>query len=393
MNLLTYEWRKLAGMPALWAFAALCFLFNCVLLYATMWTCRSFNEGSAIASRLGQRVDADFIAGFARLPPAETPEERKEQDKLLDFLRQMDDPLERYDSAAIRQSYAGFLGVSPLPAALMDWKLQHVALRAEHFARTGAAMDFFAGPVTLEANTVIYRYFFKALLSEGVVLGVLSMLFLLDYERNSRTSAAVCACRKGRKLWRTKVLAGVTAALALYLLLAVFSFAAFFALWDWSGVWDASMASQFNTGIFNHSDLSYDGYRPFLPWADFTAGSYLLAAAALGAALTAVFTLLTAISGLLIGNAYASALAMVIFVAGNWAVWYTSYMQGCWAVFAPLSFFPASLWDQTLGWFTDGGIIYFIPWQETFVTALWLVLGGGGTALALRRFDGKDVQI
>ena len=153
------------------------------------------------------------------------------------------------------------------------------------------------------------------------------------------------------------------------------------------------MASQFNTGIFGQSDINYDSSRPFIPWADFTAGSYLLAVIALGAALTAVFTLLTAILGVLIGNAYASALAMVIFVIASWAVWYTSYMQGCWAVFAPLSFLPASLWDQTLGWFTDGGIMYFIPWQETVTTALWLVLGGGGTALALRRFNRKDVRI
>lgn len=393
MILLKYEWRKLAGMPALWAAAALCVLFNCVLLYATRWTCRDFNEGSAIAARLGQRVDGDFIAAFAQLPPADDPDRQEDREELLDFLRQMDDPLARYDGAAVRRAYAGFLSASPLPAALMDWKLQKAALRAEHFAQTGAAMDFFAGPVTMEANGVIYKIFFKALLSEGVVLGVLSMLFLLDYERGSRTTAAVCSSRVGRKLWRTKVLAGMSAALALYLLLAVLSFAAFFALWDWSGVWDASMASQFNTGIFQQSDINYDASRPFLPWADFTAGSYLLAVISLGAALTAVFTLLAAVFGTLLGNTYASALAMVIFIIASWSVWYTSYMQGCWAVFMPLSFFPASLWDQTLGWFTDGGIMYFIPWQETFVTVLWLALGGGGAALALRRFNRKDVRI
>lgn len=389
MNLLKYEWRKLAGMPGLWVFLALCLLFNCFLLYATKWTCREFNEGSAIAAQLGQRVDGEFIAGFARLPQAEEPEGREE---LLEFLRQMENTLARYDSGSVRQSYAAFLQDFPLSAGLMDWKLRQAARRAEHFAQTGAAMDFFAGPVTEEANSVLYKIFFKAILSEGIILGVLSMLFLLDYERANRTTAAICSARVGRTLWRTKVFAGVTAALALYLLLAVLSFAAYFALWDWSGVWGASMASQFNTGIFSQSDFGYDGSRPFIPWADFTAGSYLLAVMALGAALTAVFTLLAAICGVLLRNAYASALAIVIFVIASWAAWYTSYMQGCWAVFAPLSFLPASLWDQTLGWFTDGGIMYFIPWQETAVTALWLVLGGGGTALALKRFARKDVQ-
>ena len=80
-------------------------------------------------------------------------------------------------------------------------------------------------------------------------------------------------------------------------------------------------------------------------------------------------------------------------MVGGWAVWYTSYLQGCWAVFMPLSFLPTSLWDQTLGWFTEGGIMYFVPWQETVTTVIWLLLGGGGAALALRRFDRKDVKV
>lgn len=387
MTLLKYEWRKLAGMPALWAFLALCVAFNGFLLLATKWTCREFNEGSAAAAQLGQRVDEAFVEGFAQLPWTE------EKEELLDFLRQMDNTLEHYDSEGQRWMYGELLRDSALSAALMDRKLQQAAERAEHLSETGAAMDFFAGPVTEEANGVLYKIFFKALLTEGILLGILVMLSLMEHERVSRTTAVVCSSRVGRRLWRTKVLAGVTAALVLYLLLVVVSFAAYFALWDWSGVWGASMASQFNTGIFHESKFSYDTYRPFLPWADFTAGCYLLAVIVLGAALVVVFTLLAGICGVLVGNAYASAVGLVILVVGGWAIWYTSYMQGCWTVFMPLSFLPTSLWDQTLGWFTEGGILYFVPWQETVTTAMWLLLGGGGTALALRRFERKDVKV
>ncbi len=387
MTLLKYEWRKLAGTPALWVFLALCVAFNGFLLLAAKWTCRQFNEGSAAAARLGQRVGEACVEGFAQVSWTEGKEE------LLEFLRQMDNTLEHYDSNGQRQMYGEFLQDAPLSAALMDRKLQQVAERAEHLAETGAAMDFFAGPVTEEANGVLYKIFFKALLTEGILLGILAMLSLMEHEQVSRTAAAVCSSRVGRRLWRTKVLAGVTAALAVYLLLVAVSFAVYFALWDWSGVWGASMASQFNTGIFHESTYNYDAYRPFLPWADFTAGSYLLAVAALGAALVVVFALLAGICGLLVGNAYASAVGLVILVVGGWAVWYTGYMQGCWAVFMPLSFLPTSLWDQTLGWFTEGGIMYFIPWQETVTTAVWLLLGGGGAMLALSRFNRKDVKV
>ncbi len=387
MTLLKYEWRKLAGTPALWAFLALCFLFNCFLLFASLWTCRTFNEGSAIAAQLGQRVDADFVEGLAQLPQTE------EHLKLLDFLRKMDNPLEHYDSSTQRQMYGRLLQDAPLAASLMDWKLRQAARRAEHLAETGSALDFFAGPATEEANGILYRLFFKALLTEGILLGVLVMLSLTDHERVHRTTAAVCSSLVCRRLWRIKTLAGVAAALALYLILAAASFAAYFALWDYSGVWGASMASQFNTGIFHESKFSYDTYRPFLPWADFTAGSYLLATTALGAGLVAVFTLLAAACGTLVRNAYASAVGLAVLTAGSWGIWYASYLRGCWAVFVPLSFLPVSLWDQTLGWFTEGGILYFIPWQETVTAVVWLLLGGGGMHLALKRFNRKDVEV
>lgn len=393
MSLLRYEWRKLAGMPALWAFLALCLLFNGFLLLASRWTCLAFNEGGAIAARLGQRVDEDFVEGFARLPRTEDPDEREEREALLAALRMLEDPLARYDGRSLRQLYAATLQGSPWAAALMEGKLRLAERRAEHLGRTGAAMDFFAGPATEAANAFLYKVFFKALLTEGILLGVLAILSLLDHERVNRTTAALCASRTGRRLWRTKAAAGVSAALALYLLLAAASFALYFALWDYTGLWGASMASQFNAGIWSKSDIQYETSRPFLPWADFTALTYLLSAVGLGAALTAVFTLLAAVCGLLAGNVYLAAVAMVLLVMSSWAAWYAGYMAGNWAFFVPLSFSPASLWDQTLGWFTEGGILYFIPWQETAVTALWLLLGGTGTALALRRFDRRDVQV
>ena len=87
MTLLKYEWRKLAGTPALWAFLALCVAFNGFLLLATKWSCREFNEGSAVAAQLGQRVDDAFVEGFAQLSWT------GDQEELLEFLRVSSSPI------------------------------------------------------------------------------------------------------------------------------------------------------------------------------------------------------------------------------------------------------------------------------------------------------------
>lgn len=118
-------------------------------------------------------------------------------------------------------------------------------------------MDWYSGPITHYVHQFLYGTLMRAVLTEGAVLGMLSMLFLLGYENQQRTAAGVYASRTGRKLCRWKVLAGITWALAVYLLLAAVTLGIFLLFWDWSGVWGGSVSGQFNYII----DLFYP--RPF----------------------------------------------------------------------------------------------------------------------------------
>ena len=65
MTLLGYEWRKLARMPALWVFVALCLLFNIFYVSSAGYNRRFVNETSQTAARLGSRVDAAFLEGLS----------------------------------------------------------------------------------------------------------------------------------------------------------------------------------------------------------------------------------------------------------------------------------------------------------------------------------------
>ena len=82
----------------------------------------------------------------------------------------------------------------------------------------------------------------------------------------------------GRNMVRGKIVAAVTAGVALYLLLTGLTLGIYFAQWDYSGLWSASVSSQFNflTDVMVR--------RPFFTWADFTVAQYLVACLALGAA-------------------------------------------------------------------------------------------------------------
>ena len=380
MRLLRYEWGKLARLPALWGVLALCLAFNCLLIGSGDRWRWEWNETAAMTGGLSQRVDGDFLDGLGRRPQSDY------RDYLLSAAEGMTDIYADYDLKSLSYFYNSYVKSSPTAAVLMECKYERLAERIAHLSETGAVMDWYGGPITHNVHQFLYGTLMRAVLTEGAVLGMLSMLYLLGYENQQRTVAGVYASRTGRKLCRCKVLAGITWALTVYLLLAAVTLGIFLLFWDWSGVWGGSVSGQFNYII----DLFYP--RPFFTWTDFTVGGYLAAAVGLGGLLTVVFALLAAVCGTLVQNIYLSALALTLLLCGGAAAQALCAQAGLWMGYALLTFQPVSVWLYINGWFTELGLNAFIPWQETVSTGLGLAVCGLGTALVLRHFGRKDVM-
>lgn len=379
MTLVAWEWRKLVRLPALWGFLVLCLAFNGLLLWEEDSLRQPFNEASAIAEVLGQRVDGTFLDGLERLPRTEYG------DLVLSAAREMTDIFEDYDTRDLAGLYEGVVKDSPAAVRLMSWKYTLLAERAAHLSGTGAAMDLYAGPVTHDAHQFLYDTLFRAVVTESLLVGMLSMLYLLGFEGQRRTVSLICASRSGRKLYGKKVLAGLTAAVFLYILLAAVTLGVYFCLWDYGGVWGGSVSSQFNY----LTDMLFR--RPFLTWGDFTVGGYLAAELTLGALLTADFALLVAVCGLLLRNVYASALVLAVVCFGGVGLTAMLAQMGLWCGYFASLVHPACVWLGIGGWFTELGLSGAAPWQETVSTGLDLLTFGLGTALSLRLFRRKDI--
>lgn len=379
MTLAAWEWRKLVRLPALWGFLALCLTFNGLLLWEEDSLRQPFNETSAIAEELGQRVDGAFLEGLEDLPRTEYG------DLVLAAAREMTDIFEDYDTRDLAGLYGGVVKSSPAAVRLMKWKYALMAERVKHLGETGAAMDLYAGPVSHDAHQFLYDTLFRAVVTESLLLGMLSMLYLLGFEGQRRTVSLVCASRTGRRLYGKKVLAGLTAAVFLYALLAAVTLGVYFCLWDYGGVWGASVSSQFNY----LTDMLFR--RPFLTWGDFTVGGYLAAELTLGALLTAAFALLAAVCNLLLRNAYAAALMLAVVCFGGVGLTAGLAQAGLWIGYFVSLVHPACVWLGLGGWFTELGLSGAVPWQETVSTGLDLLVFGLGTVLALRLFRRKDI--
>ena len=380
MRLMAYEWRKLLRLPALWAFLGLCLAFNGLLIGSLSPYDRAlFNDTSADAALLGQRADEDFLAGLDVLPATE------HRELLRRSVTGLEDIFETYDTGKLSDFYAGVVEKSPRAVAWMTWKYGLLADRVEHLAQTDAALDLYAGPATHGSHQFLFGTLFRAVLGESAVLAMLGTLYLSGYEGMHRMEGVAYTSRIGRRLRRVKVLAALPASAVFYGLLALGTLAPYFLLYDYSGIWSASVSSQFNY----YSDMLF--VRPFLTWGDFTVAGYLAAALVLGAVLAAVFSLLASVCGTLVRSPYLAALVLGILCFGGLGLLSAFGELGWWAVYLIACFQPVMLWLSCSAWFTELGLTAVFPWQETIAAGLNLLLWGGGALLALRRFDRKDV--
>jgi hypothetical protein len=382
MSLAVYEWRKLFRLPALWVFLALSLLFNALLICTlSEWDRAFFNETSADAALLGQRVDQAFCDGLEELPETEN------RALLLQSVTDLEDSFETYDTGILKEFYTDVVKASPTAASWMAWKYDALSERVEHLARTDDGMDLYAGPVTQGSHQFLFGTLMRAIVGEAAVAAMLGTLYLLGYEGMHRTESLACASRTGRRLLRTKVLAALGAAPVLLALVAVPTLGLYFVRFDYGGIWNASVSSQFNY----LTDMMLT--RPFLTWGDFTVAEYLAAALLLGVVLTAACSLLAALCGTLIRSPYLAALVLGLLcfgglglasVLGNLKLW-VGYVIACFQL--PM------VWISCGAWFTELGLNAVLPWQESIAAAGNLVLLSGGTALALGRFQRKDVLV
>lgn len=380
MSLVRYEWRKLFLLPALWAFLALSLLFNALLICTlSEWDRAFFNDTSADAALLGQRVDQAFCNGLSALPETEN------RTVLLQSVTGLENIFQTYDTGILKEFYTDVVENSQAAVSWMAWKYDTLSSRVDHLARTDAGMDVYAGPVTQGSHQFLFGTLMRSILGEAGIAAMLGTLYLLGYEEMHQTESLACASRTGRRLRKVKVLASLAASPVFLILVAAPTLGLYFARFDYGGVWSASVSSQFNY----LTDMLLT--RPFLTWGDFTVAGYLAAVLALGAALTAAFSLLAALCGVLVRSPYLEALVLGVLCFGGLGLTSALGNLKLWVGYALSCFQPIVVWLCCGGWFTELGLNAVLPWQETIAVGADLLLLGAGTALALRRFRRKDV--
>lgn len=380
MKLIFYEWRKLFYLPALWIFIGLCLLLNGVLIISKSDYNRNFfNDVSVVANNLGEHVDDKFKL---QLKEIAVTEDRKD---LLESVSYMYDIFDNYNTKELTEFYKNVVSDDLLAQNIMVWKYDMLQNRVEHLAQTDASLDLYAGPITYYSHQYLFGTIMRAVITEGILIGMLSGICIIGYEGIFKTNSLFCTTCVGRKLWCKKVIAAILSSLIFYILLSFITLGNYFILWDYTGIWTSSVSSQFNYII----DMFY--VRPFITWLDLTVGQYITVMVIAGGGLTVIFTLLATMIVLIVEHIYASAIAIVAFciiIIGTSSILSET---GLWTAYMLTTFSPINLWLSINSWFTEMGISGVVPFHETIGIIINLIVWGGLTLIALQIFKRKDM--
>lgn len=234
---------------------------------------------------------------------------------------------------------------------------EKLQLRLEQIKKSGEnRRDFYPG----ESYHIFYNMFGltgKMLLAEMTIFIMLSLLFLMDYERMKKTREILAVTHTGKRVMKTKIFVGVFVGLMFSILLMIVTYLFFFHLVPMSDLWNVPVSSDMVSEV-----MGFTGSFPFVTFWKMSMGDYFLLSMAV------MLGLLLAVAGfcvavwLLIQNSY-----LAFLVQGGWGLvlYYLVYAEA-WNLVAVLKtvFNPVVLWEKCGTWFMENDLILSFQGSE-----------------------------
>ncbi len=309
MRMYLYEFKKILLTPAIIGVALLCLVFNIVLV------CAHYN-------------DTDF---------------RSDSQAVNIF--------EDFDASNIAEGFIAKYHVTGSNADNIREKYAKLQLIIDKKAANGDALSNYFHEQTYYRHSLLFRTMFLAITTESCLLALFAALVSVTYENTRNTEHIVCSSKVGRHILGSKLSASLTAAVCFTAIILALTLGAFFAKFDFSGVWGDNVSSAFNFATYSYA-------IPFITWHSFIVAGYLWAVIGALFSLAICFCLMGYAIGVLAKNNYGAFIGSILAVALPFIV-KPLFSIGS-ITLSALNLTPTNLWLNSPEWFTDGnaGILW-----------------------------------
>lgn len=324
MKVFWWLFRRICRAPFFAGLLAAFLAFNFYLISTGSYQQRKINLINDVAGQTGVQINADFQKNFSPIlqkhtqdlgslyrkktgksaakPEAMVQELQNsewkmtgaERNRLSDdaTILQLDHSVQSrgstytgMDFAAEAKDFSSKQKLSGLPASIIANNAAILQKRVDEIRSDGEADTLYFPGTSCRTHSFLYGKLFKAILFESAVLGVLIMLYTVNFEFAHGTQGLAYTSRRGRKLLADQFGAAMLAGLAVPVLLLSVALPAFFTSFHFSSLWNASVSSAMNME-------TESGFFPCITWSRMTVLQYLWANIGLLLALQAVFCLL-----------------------------------------------------------------------------------------------------
>lgn len=346
MDILLYEIKKVIKSPILIALSVVFIVFNGIVIYDNSYIREDFKLANELIKKTGYEIN-DEMFGKMDLEYSQLMQElnivtkemfNKEFQSLSEFLdseeykkinyREVDfsdseidvinellivdmyknlslnliHDYEEINIMEMAEEIVKIHGLSGEAANLVRKNYESLALRFEQLKDNGEYKNIFFPGIVYQMHRLLFGNIIGNCLIEIMILVVLMVSLLANYERDHKTLSLVSTTYRGRNLLKDKLIVTITSAILISMVILATSLFLYFIVFDYSEFLNVPISSAFN--------WEKDG--PYICWYNLTLIRYLMLSLGVTFILSVMFACLAFIISCLLKNSYKTFFAFFI---------------------------------------------------------------------------------
>ena len=296
MSIKKGEWEKLFRNPVLIVLAGIFLIYNFILIKDNSYIKEGLEETNKLISQVGYKVDENMLKKLENMYDEKmkdlnelterklhktfesmdeflankdfhnwTYEEKVFSKEDMDLINQLSainlyknitpefiHRIESLDSEKMAESNINKYGFKGEAANLVRKNYEDLGKRLQELKINGEHKNLFFFGESYRTQNLLYKKVIGACLIEIMILVVLGVVFLINYERENKTLGLVSATKRGRNLIKDKAIVGLIYSILVAIIILVITLIVYFSVFDYSKIWNVPISSALNWEVGPH---------------------------------------------------------------------------------------------------------------------------------------------
>ncbi|EOU1603390.1 hypothetical protein EHZ13_08700 [Clostridium perfringens] len=296
MSIKKGEWEKLFRNPVLIVLAGIFLIYNFILIKDNSYIKEGLEETNKLISQVGYKVDENMLKKLENMYDEKmkdlnelterklhktfesmdeflankgfhnwTYEEKVFSKEDMDLINQLSainlyknitpefiHRIESLDSEKMAESNINKYGFKGEAANLVRKNYEDLGKRLQELKSNREHKNLFFFGESYRTQNLLYKKVIGACLIEIMILVVLGVCFLINYESENKTLGLVSATKRGRNLIKDKAIVGLMYSILVAIIILGITLIVYFSVFDYSKIWNVPISSALNWEVGPH---------------------------------------------------------------------------------------------------------------------------------------------